>query len=572
MDKIDMLAAALDLGQRDLRVFPVRPNDKRPLVKGWQNIATTDDDEIRERWGQNPRANIGIRTGDGLFVVDVDPKNGGDVNDLGIKLPKTWTSRTPSGGNHYYFSTDQTIHNSISKLAKGIDVRGDGGYIVAPPSIAGGKPYKWDRRGKIAPAPAALLAKLTSPTPSPIVNGKIPVGQRNHELYKFACSLRSRNVDERGAMAMLQGFNQHGLTEPVPDTELALLLKSAWQRAGGGHEVELPAEPFDYKAHMRRVSDILANPPDPIRYLVTGLLAEGGASILAGPPKSFKSWIALQMLLHLVVGRNLKDWNSFGTVPRKVRAALLDLEQTDALFHERLKLFGAKEEDTTNLLRFPKWAKLDAEGIQQLENLIADEKLQLVVIDTLARAKAAPARGRSATDQDAEVMDPITKLAHRTGCHILTLTHTGKRKDFDNPLDMIAATTALAGAVDDVFILYKHPDDDDEQRIRRRFFATGRHISEPGTYVLDKLGQEFVLTGTDYDTISGERQKDVMKILSTSERAMTGKDIADRLGKSRSNIAHALGKLVEQKRIIALEKGMYTVAARIVKTRMQGRE
>ena len=132
-----MLKDALQYAGKGLYVFPLRENDKRPQIKGWQENATTDETQIREWWTTWPKANIGIVCGlSGLTVVDVDMKH--DVDgiknwealcfDHGID-DKTRTAVTPSGGIHlYYRSNGRNLHNTSGKLGgdRDPDIPGDG--------------------------------------------------------------------------------------------------------------------------------------------------------------------------------------------------------------------------------------------------------------------------------------------------------------------------------------------------------------------------------------------------------------------------------------------------------------
>ena len=122
-------------------VFPVNQS-KRPLVK-WKEGATTDAETIKAWWTRWPTAMIGIPTGkpSGLVVLDFDIKE--DANGfesweaLGQSLPQNVIEvKTPSGGSHFYFQYDpaRPDRNSGGKVGSGIDVRGDGGYVVVPPS------------------------------------------------------------------------------------------------------------------------------------------------------------------------------------------------------------------------------------------------------------------------------------------------------------------------------------------------------------------------------------------------------------------------------------------------------
>lgn len=137
----ELLEAALRYADRGYPVFPVR-GDKRPLVK-WKDGATTDHRQIRTWWARWPFAMIGMPTGarSGVVVLDVDRKNGVDglanLRAAGVN-PFTWTpivAHTPSGGLHFFMRYTGEVKNSAGMLAAGVDLRGDGGMIVLPPSI-----------------------------------------------------------------------------------------------------------------------------------------------------------------------------------------------------------------------------------------------------------------------------------------------------------------------------------------------------------------------------------------------------------------------------------------------------
>lgn len=148
----DKLVKALTLAQAGFHVFPLLPNSKRPAIRNWPMLATTDAKVVTDWWVENPDYNIGIHAR-GLLVVDLDPKYGGPENwaalvetqsILGDDTPKTLTVRTPSGGAHLYFKLPPGVEasNSVHRLGRGIDTRGKGGYVVAPGSTIDGKTYE----------------------------------------------------------------------------------------------------------------------------------------------------------------------------------------------------------------------------------------------------------------------------------------------------------------------------------------------------------------------------------------------------------------------------------------------
>ncbi len=154
---------------------------KHPRTEHGFHDASRSPDVIQAWWRRWPDANIGIATGrvSGLLVLDVDPRNGGDdrLEDIVAQhgpLPFTVESLTGGGGYHYLFAyppelpPEQEI--GCGKLLPGIDIKADGGYIVAPPSVHGsGKPYAWEassRPGEVplaAPPPWLIADRATTP-------------------------------------------------------------------------------------------------------------------------------------------------------------------------------------------------------------------------------------------------------------------------------------------------------------------------------------------------------------------------------------------------------------------------
>ncbi|MFZ9416970.1 MAG: bifunctional DNA primase/polymerase, partial [Alphaproteobacteria bacterium] len=143
------LPSALHLAGLGFRVVP-KGAKKSPAVDDWPNAATANPEDVRSMWRRFPAAGVCVATGRGLVVVDIDPRHGGDqtLSDLLGKndpLPPTPTVRTGSGGTHIYFRTSEAGWKNRANILPGIDIRTDGGQVVAPPSIHPdtGEPYTW---------------------------------------------------------------------------------------------------------------------------------------------------------------------------------------------------------------------------------------------------------------------------------------------------------------------------------------------------------------------------------------------------------------------------------------------
>jgi len=153
--KNPFLEAALEYASHGMKVRPLRPNEKAAIHKGGLSNATDDPDVIRHWWAETPKANIGIACGlSDLVVIDLDEKNGKHgraewdrlAADHGFESNGVLSATTPTGGVHlYYRMPPQRLKTKTGILGEGsgIDVLGDNGQVVAPPSVIDGKPYQW---------------------------------------------------------------------------------------------------------------------------------------------------------------------------------------------------------------------------------------------------------------------------------------------------------------------------------------------------------------------------------------------------------------------------------------------
>ncbi|MEX5632139.1 bifunctional DNA primase/polymerase [Parafrankia sp. FMc2] len=182
----ELLGAALRYARLGWPVVPLLPRGKRPILPDWTNAASTDRDVIRGWWARWPDANVGIATGprSGLAVLDLDPRSGGaeSLTELETRvglLPGTAMVVTGSDGVHFYYRHPGVkVTSRAHSLGRGLDVKADGGQVVAPPSIhPTGQRYVWsgnvdglfagDVAGFVAPWPTSQLTPAEpAPTPS----------------------------------------------------------------------------------------------------------------------------------------------------------------------------------------------------------------------------------------------------------------------------------------------------------------------------------------------------------------------------------------------------------------------
>ena len=294
------LAAALSYAARGWAVFPLHyptPNGqtacscgspscesvgKHPRTRSGLMDATTNEDTIRGWWRTAPNANVGLRTGSGLVVIDIDPAAGGDgtwdalLVSIGGRalMPDTCEVLTGGGGRHYYLSSSTPVPCSVGRIGLGVDVRGEGGYVVAPPSAhRSGKRYLWEASGDpadgvcLAPLPpwldrlcAAPKAVLRAPEAMP---DAFPEGQRNSGLHRLASSLRAKGLSAEAILAALDVENAARCVPPLARDEVVKIAESASRYAPGlSPEYEARrsdaaedagAQPWTHPAAERRV-------------------------------------------------------------------------------------------------------------------------------------------------------------------------------------------------------------------------------------------------------------------------------------------------------------------------------
>ncbi len=274
IDPPHCLAGAIECGKRGFRVFPVHSvrgttctcqpwrdkngmgpcehPGKHPRFRNWQERATADPVAIEEFWWNHKGANVAIATGvgSGIFVLDIDVRNGGgDSLDTLIyqhgRMPDTLEAVTGSRGRHFYFQHPGGTVSNMVGLLPGIDVRGDGGLVVAPPSIhVSGQHYFWDGMdglaSEIAAAPTWLLDMIMGKHPAGEkarfdLPADIPEGQRNETLHRYACSLRGTGggLDFAEILEAVSAANRMRCKPPLPDADVRKLVESACKHPKG---------------------------------------------------------------------------------------------------------------------------------------------------------------------------------------------------------------------------------------------------------------------------------------------------------------------------------------------------
>lgn len=242
-----MLRTALALAKKGRAIFPCGVRAKRPATVNGVKDATRNAETIEAWWQQDPEFNIGVACGavSGIFVVDVDGVDAeAELNKLEREygtLPPSVEVITPRPGRHIYFQAPQTsVRNSAGKIAPGVDVRGDNGYVISPPSVlVSGRRYAWsvDSASVIAEAPDWLLARITGRSngngeaTAPALwrelaaNG-VDEGQRDCTVAKLCGHLLRRFVDPFVVLELMQCWNETRCRPPLPASDVVRIVGS----------------------------------------------------------------------------------------------------------------------------------------------------------------------------------------------------------------------------------------------------------------------------------------------------------------------------------------------------------
>jgi hypothetical protein len=242
-----MQAAALDLARRGLAVFPCQPRGKEPACSNGLLAATTDFARITRWWGCIPDLNIGIATGaaSGVFVLDVDGTEGEQslrqLEQSNGALPPTVEAITGKG-RHCYFRIGEhgAVRNSASQIAPGLDIRGDGGYVIAPPSThPSGRAYAWsvDSEPDYADAPDWLHELISSKSGDTKIGKPLehwhakltePIrnGERNTTLASIAGKLIQAGLDVILTYDLLSCVNAARCEQPLSPNEIEAIVIS----------------------------------------------------------------------------------------------------------------------------------------------------------------------------------------------------------------------------------------------------------------------------------------------------------------------------------------------------------
>lgn len=318
---------ALEYAKMGLAVFPLRARNKAPATKNGCKDATTDQKQIVSWWSKWPDSNIGIATGSasgGLVVIDLDRDEEKGCDGYEIlrewqrqhgQLPDTCQSITGRGGYHLLYR-DTVEHRNAQALYEGVDIRGEGGYIVAPPSVhPNGRAYEWEQgpdEFEIVQADVLVKEFLKGPKKEQQQyfhqSEVIPEGQRVSTLVQLIGSQRAKGLGEAAIRAAVQAENEEKCLPPLTDQELEKevfpALKKGWpathpyMATAGPDKKFHPVKSFNFNVEKAR--DVIIKEPE---WLIPGYIPKYGITTIAGEGGVGKTSIWCSLVASITTGK-----------------------------------------------------------------------------------------------------------------------------------------------------------------------------------------------------------------------------------------------------------------------------
>ncbi len=434
---------------------------KHPRTKNGLRDATTDEAVIRSWWDAWPNASIAIRTGSGLAVIDLDGDEGlatlATLRDrVGSEQFETVTVQTGRGEHLWFKPVNGEVRNSAGQLGTGVDVRGEGGYIIVPPSRhASGARYAFevgyglDDRPML-PFPNGLLAIANDASPSSVADREdlaaIPRGRRNAKLASMAGTMRRAGFDTGAIRAALLKTNER-CDPPLEEREVTCIARSI-----GNYT---PAESTDGVPELVTcdAAELLARPYEPPAFAIKHLGPKVGVGLVTGDSGSGKTSFFLNTLIAAIAG--IFALGRFATELSERPVLYLNGEMDSATLQRFLHAnkAGLGVDIPKNRLLFQGeggfadfFLARETGAARAFETMIAKLQPAIVVFDTqraffeLDENDAAEVR---------RIFDWLRSLARKYECLVLIAHHLRKMGAVSNaPRERVSGSRDLIAAVD----------------------------------------------------------------------------------------------------------------------------
>jgi len=445
------LEAALEYARQGLSVIQLEVGGKRPM-RPWAQFQTerATEDQIIQWWEEYPECNVGIICGkiSGVVVIDVDPRNGGDPAEIS-EIVETWqVVKTGGGGVHFFCEYPASGIASKPNLRPGVDLKSDGGYVVAPPSIhPSGDPYVWIENSTRGMLPEWAFSATPPPAATPVTDSEpwigealahpesVELGTQEHTLTRLAWYLSDKLPEDITSLLLqrwVTGLKCYDPHNPWDTEHAKERVERAYKKRSRERRFEIvddmiPEIPKDKQGRLELIKsrivsakELAERPREQVEWLVEGLLAPSCLTEIVGPVKLGKSTFVCDMVKAIVCGEEF-----LGRRVKKSRVLILT-EQLGISLERTLDRAGIFGHEGVRILTAGELMGLGwDETVQAATDYAAENECGLIVVDTLSRMARFTKDDENSSGAVMEAMIPF-QYTQQKGIGIMVVRHARK--------------------------------------------------------------------------------------------------------------------------------------------------
>lgn len=450
-----------------LPVIPLQPGGKIPAMRKWTTLTPTAAD-VSSWWDSQPEANIGLMCGSRSGLIDVETDVHGDLNgedslsawakETGCDLGKPWRFRSGGGGIHRLYRCGVPVKNRTGVLPA-VDVRGDGGQCVLPPSLhPNGNRYSWlpgegpddapDGPGDLPFSMLMLIAGDDRKGPLEVPE-EIGEGGRNDILFRLGSKLRADGLSADEITATLHAVNLSRCTPPLDDGEVEWIAHSA-SRYERGKDAEAPAVTAP---NLVPAADIPYTPP---RWVLEPFLQLGKGTLIQGDPGAGKTAMVCSLAAHISTGTPLLEH----PVQRPGPVLILSVEDDLPILRGRIE---ANSGDLTRCVFMTNAAGVNFSSTA-IEDAIKQVGAVCVVFDPL-QAFLGASVDMHRSNETRPVLARLFETCDRCNCACILVAHLGKVGKDKSAVTRSLGSVDIPAAMRSVLHVCRSPTDEEERLV-----------------------------------------------------------------------------------------------------------
>lgn len=548
--------------EKEWSIFPVDSN-KKPLIASWREYQKKfpADEEIN-RWFSDPNTKgIAVVTGvlSGLVVLDID--KGADTTSM--ELPPTVIAKTGGGGLHHYYKypRGKNIRNSAGKIRDHVDIRGEGGYIVLPPSLHhSGERYDWvDSLSldeiEIAEMPESLLISIESKSAATTqewerVVGGVSQGKRNVSAALIAGKLLQRFPSEEWntfCWELFVGWNRNN-KPPMDEKELRTTFESIAK-----NELKNKKTPLLLQEWTPPISimELCKKDFPEKKWIVENIFERGTIGQLSAPPNQWKTWLMWYVAICIASGKNV--FGKFGVDKQGV--LIVNEEDPERMLKERSLMLLGEAEDLPIYIHAEKGIKLESEVVSRLLEEVKEKNVGVVIFDSLSVIHTADENSAKEIGAVFEQMKRFT----REGITVLFTNHHRKKSlkkwEKDDLQEQVRGSTVIGAVISGHITCEEKVQGSDKFIIIRQAKLKGAKKLTPFLVRIKEEEEgnriDFVYESEHEESLDAatKLKNELYKIMQTSESWFGIQDLKEMVGKSDKPVRDQINVLIEEKQI-----------------------